>query len=143
MMYGQRLPMVEDFYTDLGGHAPPGYDPATDPRLARMRAAGSTWNPYAHTEPGPMYPEARKTIAAMPTEGWILLAIGLAIPVGGAILGYKLLKDRIPLGGLVGAVGGFFIVPKVAGPIIGPILKPFAEKALAKARAAGCTSCGE
>jgi hypothetical protein len=82
------------------------------------------------------------------------MGLALAVPIGGAILGYKLLAGRFPFAGAVGVVGGFLIVPKVVSPILGPILKPFAEKALADAKAAGftppasvtrlsgCTTCG-
>lgn len=115
MQYGQRLPMVEDFYTDLGADVPV--------------------NPALMTPPTAPAP-------ASPVGALLVFGLMMALPIGGAILGYKLLEGRMPLGGLVGALGGWFIVPKVAGPVLGPILKPFAEKALAAARAKGCTTCG-
>lgn len=106
MQYGTRLPMVEDFYTELG---------ATAPAPAESK---------------------------VPTGAVVMLVAMLALPIGGAIVGYKVLEGRFPFAGLVGALGGFWIVPKVVGPVLGPILKPFAEKALAEARAKGCTTCG-
>lgn len=100
MMYGQRLPMVEDFYTNLGEEAP---------------VAGPTPKP--------------------PASARLLIVLGLAVPIGGALLGMYIAGPGV-LRRVVGGALGFYFVPKIAKPIVGPILKPFAMRALADMRAA-------
>jgi hypothetical protein len=109
MLYGQRLPMVEDYYVNLGADAP-----------------------VVAAKPKP------------PASVWLVVALGLAVPIGGALLGMHFAGPGL-LRRVVGGALGFYFVPKIVGPIVGPILKPFADKALADARAAGlkpCTTCG-
>lgn len=124
-----RLPMVEDFVVPLGEAAAPLR--ARFPRHA------------AETSPAPAapVPESAKTLV-----GLGLLA-GLAMTIGGAYLGYRLLRGRFPLAGLVGGAAGFYLVPKIAGPIVGSLLKPQLDQATADMKArglmgAGCAGCG-
>ena len=67
-----------------------------------------------------------------------LVMIGLL--VAGGYVGYRLLKGRIPFGGLVGALGGAYVLPKVAGPIVGLLLEPMARRA-ARDMGVDCPTC--
>lgn len=64
----------------------------------------------------------------------------IVLLVGGGYLGYRLLKGRIPFGGLVGAIGGALVVPRVAGPVVGRFLSPMATTA-ARDMGVGCPTC--
>lgn len=44
--------------------------------------------------------------------------VGLALAGGGAYVGYVVLKDAFPFGGIVGALVGFIGVPALIGPYL-------------------------
>ena len=123
----RHLPMVDDFVVQLGGAAPAR--PPLRTNFPRNMSATKPMDPAA-------VPESAKSLV-----GLGLLA-GLAMTLGGAYLGYRLLRGRFPLSGLAGAAAGFYLVPKVAGPIVGSLLKPRLERATADMKTAGLMGCG-